>query len=313
MDKKLLTLLGAGAAGGVVGYLLGKRSTAPAGALYPAGDPRDFDMFLQPKTYDPYGNPDTIARAVAATPVTTVDQLLATCPTSTELATFARDGLRIYGQAIGSVDCRPNAIQNNYPLLAVNMMRLARLITFDAPIPLLGTANLYELIRSRGYRINFLPNSRGDWETPVRNGGQIYMTPGDGWDDDIFRTFFYGPQKGMALVLARLVHVLRHAMGGPRHIPTGVVAPPKGSFGYAYIEDVDRPDAYGSGGSWEAEIQFYNALANNSGGYLNAQQKQTALEAQQIVAQSMIRDYPSITVSTPGLGEKNGGFWRTKG
>jgi hypothetical protein len=244
------------------------------GGVVPAGAPVDRRAAVT--SFVP-----NIARAMPGFPAPevvgprgTIDEVLASCPTAEEVATIDRDFPHIYieaGAAVAPMSCVPGAEESSIPLTVYNIFRGALTIEFDAPMPLLGTTNLYRWLRDQNLTFRFVHGASEGRDRVLTMGLPPstllpYLRTWDG--------FAWG--TGMGSMLGLVVHEGRHATTGLIHncIPNdGLNANIDVSLNY--------------GGAWAAEYWFYRWMTEHTGPILSPTQKaNTAAAARNILLNS---------------------------
>ena len=201
----------------------------------------------------------------------TVDELLATCPTSDELAQIDRDFPAIYVDETVTLGlCSDGSDENSDTLLVYNCFRVLRDLEFDAPLPLFETTNLYRWMRDQNLTFRFARNVGSEGRDRVLTMGlppPLLVPSYRAWRGE-------GGIGGIGSMVALMVHELRHATSGlghncrPNDDPSAVI---------------DESLAYG--GAWAAQYWWNRWLAEHAGAALSDAQKSVATaDARSILA-----------------------------
>lgn len=237
-----------------------------------------------------------------------VDQMLASCPTTEEIEDIYRNfRFSIDGGTTTPYSCTPNGTESSEMLTAINMFRLAKLIHFDAPIPLLNATNLWDWMRAQNFRsIRFSQ----DAENSNAGNGEIVITisPAAGAAEQFRRSAFGG--AGI------LVHEGWHAAHPSPHICDlgGVCCPTeldarRGTCSPRPAAFIDDPSLE-YGGAWAAQFWYFRWLARHSGDYLSETQRRTAEENADAALSRMARRPTGEEIhriEAPYLGTKSSG------
>ena len=281
-----MAALGGLVVGGGIGWALGRSGSQASAQGLPAGGVAAAGALLPSvKTQvttdraPSIGKPRQEAVVADVAPVSMysvdVDGLLRTCPTAAEIATIRRDihiefddgVLRATGpggMGVTRPDCTPGVVvgrgRSDVLLCLFNALRAMKLITFDRPMPILNTTNLYEWWVQQGITIHVVSSSAlasnavlGSRRVNILEG--VFSGPGSG-------TFWssYTPSHfaGLYIVVGLLVHEARHAMtGGKRHD----------------MADHQTDSSLGYGGAWAAHYWYFRWLTEHSDRYLTVQEK----------------------------------------
>lgn len=297
-------LLGA-AAGGLVGYVAGRRMgaqvrAAPSGKLGSLTDP----PLLTPKLGAvnagvPKADVVSLADFVptADTVLTrslpryrTVDELLATCPTQAEMQQIRDDFNITFDARVFEDDarhgpnlaCTPGGRESSVMLGMFNMFRVLRLVEFDAEMPLLGYRNLYDWARDQGFLIRIFSDSLAAERGQERRSHGYDMTIF--LNDRVFASphwrVGYDPQAGAGGFNCEVfIHEAWHALTGRGHDMMLLKGWESGDCEDSSLE---------YGGAWAAVYWYFRWLAEHSGGFLSAQERQSAAWAAERVIRERI-------------------------
>ncbi len=194
-------------------------------------------------------------------PFRTIADLLASCPSEEEKLAIRRDFNIVYqpGVPLGPWGCSVGGAESSIELTVYNAFRAMRLLQFDTPMPVIGADNLYEWLF--GERLTQILVTVGETYSSAHDGmmrirsevlGQLAQRQ---WVN-------FSSGTGLLDVVALLVHEGRHATGGPAHDCT--------------INGAARDSTLGYGGSWAVQFWLYRWLAEHSGSYLSARDRQYA-------------------------------------
>lgn len=240
------------------------------GSVKPATKP-DNTVLVSPLT--PIWHPAPPPVVDARSPV---DQLLASCPTDAEILDIYRvfPGFSVEGGAPTQYACTDGGTESSPMLNAINMFRLARLVHFDAPIPLLNATNVWEWLASLSLRTILFTH-----DAEFSNGGNrdVQITMRGGFDEAWRRSTSPGQFSFAAPSI--LVHEGWHAATNKMHPCNhgGQCCTPQQldtRCPYANIGTDDPSLEYG--GAWAAHFWYLRWLARHSGDYLSADERNTA-------------------------------------
>ena len=204
-------------------------------------------------------------------PFRTIADLLASCPTHEERLAIRRDFNIAYqpGVPLGPWGCSVGGAESSIELTVYNAFRAMRLIQFDAPIPVLGATNLYEWLF--GEQLTQILVTAGEAYSSAHGGmmrirsevlGQLSQRE---WVN-------FSSGTGLLDIVTLLVHEGRHATGGPGHDCS--------------INGAARDSTLEYGGSWAVQYWLYRWLAEHSGSYLSARDRQYAAELAEYILSS---------------------------
>jgi len=199
--------------------------------------------------------------------IMTVDELLRTCPTAGEIRRIRNDFNIIFDVDPPSWSCTYSGDESSEMLTVHNLFRLARLINFDRPMPLIGATNLYSWLRSLNLTYHFEHRERssaGGYGMWIRSEN-LAQPWNRSWLD---------PRQGIGIsnFIALILHEARHTTPG-------------GDKPHDCALRRDTPNADGTGphdstirygGAWALQYWYYVWLGRHSGPYLSYRQKHSA-------------------------------------
>lgn len=298
MKARDWTMLGAGAAlGAGAVWLLRGPSSAPAGALPSKVPVKPLSPYAPPRV--PIVGPFLTVRPL------TVDQLLTTCPTSAEIAEIHRDfnisfdpavfrGVPV-NQALASFPCTPGGSGSNVLLGLYNLFRVAKLVTFDAPMPLLNTRNVYEWAKAQRFNFRVIaspPGLSGSFADP--DTWTVWLSDNSlSWS---FRRVGYDPSTGLGAYAfpAVVVHEGWHLVSGLDHNRTRECTadcrPTVEADGSPGNTCGANDSSLSYGGAWAASYWYNRWLAEHSGPYLSDVEKRASANNAAMVLRERICD-----------------------
>lgn len=206
-----------------------------------------------------------------------VDQLLASCPTDAEILDIYRafPGFSVDGGSVTPYACTPGGTESSDMLNAVNMFRLAKLVRFDTPIPLLNATNIWDWLAS--LRLRTIRFAR-DAETSNGGDGNVQITMRGGYDSAWRRST--APGSFAFASPAILVHEGWHASTYTPHPCNDrgqcCTDTQLRTTGCPYPDIGANDPSLEYGGAWAAQFWYLRWLARHSGDYLSADERQTA-------------------------------------
>lgn len=198
----------------------------------------------------------------------TIDGLLSSCPSFSDASRMESEvGVR-YERSLASgpdelrMDCTGGGSETSVRLAVINTLRVLRAVTFDSPVPLFNSTNLYSWLVSSGSRpITIFRGNRGEPSVWLSPGREIRMNhlffSGSSrryWTDPVNRRM-----GGISACLANLMHEAWHSYSRKGHEPGVAMAAQDPSLEF--------------GGSWAAEYWIARWFAEHSGSWLTAQQR----------------------------------------
>lgn len=199
----------------------------------------------------------------STTPPSPMDALLSSCPTEAEMRQIRSDfNITIDPSVPPSMlawSCTNGGRESSVMLTLYNAFRAMKLLTFDAPMPLIGATNLYDWLRK--LRLTF--HVVGDAVTGGYNmagGTDVYLLAG-GMNDPTNRVWFDPLSAGgLSGLIGLLVHEARHTVPGGN-----------------YPHNCSNWDSTISfGGAWSLQYYFFLWCAQHAGAYLTDSQKTAA-------------------------------------
>jgi hypothetical protein len=245
-----------------------------------------------------------------------VDQLLASCPTDAEILDIYRTfpGFSVEGGSRVPYACTPGGTESSEMLNAINMFRLARLVHFDTPIPLLNATNVWDWLASLGLRtIRFTRDA--EFSNGANRDVQITMRRGN---DEAWRRST-APGSSAFAAPSILVHEGWHAatdkMHPCNHSGQCCTETQLRSTGCTYPNVGSDDPSLEYGGAWAAQFWYLRWLARHSGDYLNADMRNTAEAMSRLALERMARrptEAEIAAIEAPYLRTKaSGGFGMT--
>jgi hypothetical protein len=146
----------------------------------------------------------------------TFEQLLQSCPTPQEIALLRKDFDIVFDPEVVAagalVTCTDGGAESSAVLSTYNMLRAARMVRFDTPLPLIGATDLYAWLQSSKITIHVFPATTA--VSPYASGTTVNLPsfllsdPSKRhWYDDAF-------SGGLINAVAVLVHEVRHTVPG---------------------------------------------------------------------------------------------------
>lgn len=202
----------------------------------------------------------------------TATELLASCPTNEEILRI----LNTYRASIGGgtipYSCTPGGTEWNETLFVINLFRIAELVNFDAPIPLLNATNLGAWLRAQRFNaIHF--STSNDTSQSERLAPRTFEVT--------LRGLGYTSREYLRSVVAPmiLVHEGWHGVSGKGHPCDGhgqcCTETQMRSTGCPLTEFTEDPSLE-YGGAWAAHFWYVRWLERHSGDYLTPEQRQFA-------------------------------------
>ena len=203
-------------------------------------------------------------------PVANVEEVVRICPTRAERSRIRRDFNITFDSTVprsvmGPWSCTPGGAESSVMLTVYNLFRLMRYIHFDAPMPLIGTTNLYSWLKR--LRLRYTVTSREHNSA----GDEFILFRWQAFSESSMR-YWVNSRSGVGLrdLIALVLHEARHTdPGGDKRHNCTVGASGSGP----------HDSSLGYGGAWGLQYWYYVWLAEHSGRYLNSRQKHDALAA----------------------------------
>ena len=206
-------------------------------------------------------------------------ELLASCPTNEEILRI----LNTYRASIGGgtmpYACTPGGTEWSETLFVINLFRLAELVNFDAPIPLLNATNLGEWLRAQRFSgIYFSTGNNTSMAGRLDHRAFDVTLIGLGYTSREYLRSVVAPMI--------LVHEGWHIVSGKNH-PCDrhgqcCTETQMRSTGCPLREFVNDPSLE-YGGAWAAHFWYLRWLSRHSGDYLSPEQRQFAEEMAETV------------------------------
>lgn len=198
----------------------------------------------------------------------TIDGLLSSCPSSSASSGMEGEvGVR-YDSALfddpaeRGLRCTVGGSETNVRLAFVNTLRVLRAVTFDSPVPLFNSRNLYSWLVASGVRpitiFRGIPGQPSSWDPRLAGirMNHLFFSGSSRryWTDPVNRRM-----GGISACLVNLMHEAWHSYSRKGHEPGVAMATQDPSLEF--------------GGSWAAEYWIARWFAEHSGSWLTAQQR----------------------------------------
>lgn len=206
-----------------------------------------------------------------------IDALLESCPTDAEVQSIHKDfKIVIDASVLPSMrawSCTKGGRENSIMLSLYNSFRVMKLLTFDAPMPLIGATNMYDWLRSLGLTFHVITSAAVGGYNNAEGRDVYLLAEGLGGQDN--RVWLNSStQFGLMHFPALLLHEARHT------VPGG-----------GYPHNCSSWDSSLSfGGAWALQYYYYLWLANHSGPYMTQMQRIAAADTANWIRQTHFCD-----------------------